>query len=229
MAVVSGAGDHAIPDFFSGEIEHFILVQFDNNVGQRNVEPVNSTPGGQTKTSFLLRGTTHPSTNTLRLDASALPSDTSITVRIAHSITDQAKNISGFVLADKNTHWSILSLAGGVKGVISDFPLNANDEKSVFLEIDFSYQAEHLKRYSIVAGQDQDGVLAGQLTIEITAVKESEDYVYGNAQTRELHTLNCIYRQKMSSSNQIPFQTIKDGLARGYNGCAFCLPECNTD
>jgi hypothetical protein len=86
-----------------------------------------------------------------------------------------------------------------------------------------------MKRYPIVAGQDQDGVLAGQLTIEITAVKESEDYVYGNARSRELHTFSCIWRKQMSPKNQIPFQTIKDALARGYNGCRFCLPNYSSD
>ena len=103
----------------------------------------------------------------------------------------------------------------------------ANEEKGVTLEIDFSYKAEHLQRYPIVVGQEQDGVLAGQLTIEITAVKESEDYVYGNARSRELHTLHCAYREKMRPHNQVPFQAVKDALARGYNGCRFCLPDYN--
>jgi len=228
LAVVSGAGDRAISDIFSGEIDHSTLVRFDNNVGQRNVKPVPSTPGGKTKTSFLIRGTTLPSTNSLRLDASTLPPDTKISVRVARTITDQAAGLSGFILREQNSRWSTLSLAGGAVGTIDEFSLAIYEEKSVTLDIDFSYQAEHLKRYPIVAGQVQDGVLAGQLTIEITAVKESEDYVYGNARSRELHTFNCVYRKKMKPYNQLPFETIKDGLARGYNGCAFCLPEYNS-
>jgi hypothetical protein len=31
-------------------------------------------------------------------------------------------------------------------------------------------------RYPIAASQEQDGMISGRLTIEITAVKESEDY-----------------------------------------------------
>jgi hypothetical protein len=228
LAIVSGAGDHAIPSIFSGEIEHSLLVRFDNNVGQRNVKPAPSTPGGKTKASFMVRGTTHPSTNTLRLDASALPPDTKIKMRVARSVTDKASKLSGFVLDGQNSRWSTLTLAGGLVGTIADFPLDTNEDKDIALEIDFSYQAEHMKRYPLMAGQDQDGALAGRLTIEIIAVKESEDYVYGNVRSRELHTLSCIWRKRMSPHNQVPFQTVKEGLAHGYNGCAFCMPAQNT-
>ena len=231
LAVVKGTSDPTIADTVKakGAVDHWKLVRFDNNVGQRNVKPSSSTPGGKTKASFMVRGTTHPSTNTLRLDASALPPDTKITMRVARNITDKAGSLSGFVLDGQNNRWSTLTIAGGLVGAIAGFPLGTNEEKDVALEIDFSYQAEHMKRYPIVAGQDQDGVLAGQLTIEITAVKESEDYVYGNARSRELHTFSCIWRKQMSPKNQIPFQTIKDALARGYNGCRFCLPNYSSD
>lgn len=114
-------------------------------------------------------------------------------------------------------------------GAIVGFPLVAGEERHITIEIDFSYQAEHMKRYPIVASQEQDGLIAGRLTIEITAVKESEEYVYGNVRSRELHTLNCAYRKAMSPKKLVPFQTVKDALARGYNGCAFCLPAYNSD
>jgi hypothetical protein len=230
LAVVKGSTDPTIADDVKakGAVDHWKLVRFDNNVGQRNVEPKESTPGGKTKTSFLVRGTTHPSSNTIRLDASTLPPDTKIAVRVARTITDQAASLSGLVLQSKNERWSTFSLKGGL-GLIENFPLGSNEERSVTLEIDFSYQAEHLKRYSIVAGQLQDGVLAGQLTIEITAVKEADDYFYGNTRSRELHTLNCTFRKAMNPRNQVPFQTVKYALARGYNGCRYCLPEYSSD
>ncbi len=227
LAVVSGPGDHAIPDIYSGQLEHGLLVRFDNNVGQRNVKPAPCTPGGKTKTSFLVWGTTHPSINTLYVDASPLPPDTKIAVRVPRSMIDQTNSLTGFVLKSQNTRWSTLALPGGTMGTVIGFPLATNEAKQVTIEIDFSYQAEHLKRYPIVASQEQDGVVAGRLTIEITAVKESEDFVYGNMRTHELHTLNCVFRQAISPHNQVPFQTIKDALARGYNGCVFCLPQYN--
>ncbi|MEA3335600.1 MAG: hypothetical protein U9R25_06785, partial [Chloroflexota bacterium] len=62
----------------------------------------------------------------------------------------------------------------------------------------------------------------------ITAVKESEDYVYGNPRSMELHTIHCPYWPRISQKNKIPFARVQDGLARGYDGCAFCLPAYNT-
>jgi hypothetical protein len=229
LAIVSGPGDHAIPDIYSGQLEHGLLVRFDNNVGQRNVKPAPSTPGGKTKMSFVVWGTTHPSLNTLHIDTSPLPLDTKIAVRVARTMTDQADSLTGFVLKNQNTKWSTLALSGGAVGAVVGFPLASTEPKHVTIEIDFSYQAEHLKRYPIIVSQEQDGVAAGRLTIEITAVKESEDYVYGNIRSREVHTLDCVFRKAMSPRNQVPFQNIKDALARGYNGCAFCLPAYNSD
>ncbi|GEM_PF-2248221 len=229
LAIVSGPGDHAIPDIYSGQIEHGLLVRYDNNVGQRNVTPAPSTPGGKTKTSFLIRGTTHLSSNTLELDAALLPPDTKIALRLARNITDSAKTLTGFVVTDRNSRWTTLALPGGVVGAIASFSLDAGEERSVHLEIDFSCHAEHLKRYPIIASQEQDGMMAGRLTIEITAVKESEDYFYGNSSTQELHTFDCGYRKMMNRSHQVPFETIKAALARGYNGCAFCLPAYDAD
>ena len=229
LAIVSCPGDRAIPDIYSGQIEHGLLVRFDNNVGQRNVKPAPSTPGGHTKTSFLMRGTTHPSVNTLKIDASPLPLDTKISVRVGRSIMDSAKSMLGFTVSEQNNRWTTLALVGGGVGVIAEFPLVTNEERGVHLEIDFSYEGEHLKRYPIVASQEQDGVIAGRLTIEITAVKESEDYVYGNSNTHEVHALGCEFRKMMSPHHQVPFQTIKDALARGYNGCRYCLADYSTD
>jgi hypothetical protein len=228
LAIVSGPGDHTIPDVYNGKLEHGLLVRYDNNVGQRNVSPQNSVPGGKTKTSFLVRGTTQPSTNNLSIDASALPSDTKIQLRVLRRLTNQASGLSGFTLSSQNSCWSTLDLAGGIVGVIEDFPLSTNDQTSATLTIDFSYEAEHLHLYPIVASQEQDGRSVGRLTIEITAVKETEDYVYGNPRSWELHTVYCPFWSRISQRNKIPFATIQDGLARGYNGCAFCLPEHDT-
>lgn len=229
LAIVSGPGDHAIPDIYSGQLEHGLLVRYDNNVGQRNVQPYPSTPGGKTKTAILVRGTTHPSINSLVLDASALPPDTEITMRVRRKWIDKTGSLNGFGFGETNTIWASVYLSGGKVGSILDFPLDSNEVRSALIEIDFSYQAEHLKRYPIMVSQEQDGVAAGRLTIEITAVKESEDYVYGNVRSRELHIWDCSYRRAMKPCNQVPFQTIQEALARGYNGCSFCLPEYNNE
>jgi Zn-dependent metalloprotease len=228
FAIVDGVSDPAIAKQLKGSVDHWKLVRYDNNVGQVNVAPQSSVPGGKTKTSFLVRGTVYSSLNQLTVDASALPSDTHIEMHLARRLTDQAAGLSGFILSSQNTRWSTLTLPGGQVGAINDFPLEAYDQKSVTLMVDFSYQAEHLHRYPIIVTQTQEGQISGRLTIEITAVKETEDFVYGNPNSMELHTIHCPLWSRIAQHHKIPFMTVKDGIVRGYNGCAFCLPEYNT-
>ena len=228
FAIVSGPGDHSIADCYDGSLQHSLLVQYDNNVGQRNVSPQNSFPGGKTKTTFLVRGSTAPSINRLSLDATALPPDSTIELRWPRRIANRAGTITGFLLRSQNPRWTVMQLAGGVEGVIQDLPLKEREAVALALTVDFSYQAEHLRVYPIIASQWQDGSLAGRLTIQITAVKDSEDYLYGNPRTHELHTIHCPLWNKISPRNKLPFATIKAARAHGFEGCHFCLPQYDT-
>jgi len=123
---------------------------------------------------------------------------------------------------------STLVLQGGDTGVLDGFPLPANDRVPVELLIDFSHQADHLKVYPLVASQFQDGALAGRLTVQITAVKEFEDFFFANPRSREVHISTCSFWPRLGSGSKVPYLTLQDALNRGYDGCAFCLPASNT-
>ncbi|MEA3338018.1 MAG: M20/M25/M40 family metallo-hydrolase, partial [Chloroflexota bacterium] len=205
LAIASAPADHSLPEIYSGQLDHSLLVRYDNNVGQRNVSPQNAVPGGKTKTSFLVRGGMTPSSNTLSIDASQLPEDTDIQLRVPVWLATTSVTSHHVTSVSQNSRWVRLALPGGKKGQLIDFPLDVLQQGTVTMEIDFSHQAEHLKVYPIIIGQEQDGVLTGQLTIEITAVKESEDYVYGNPRSMELHTIHCPYWPRISQKNKIPF------------------------
>lgn len=228
LAIVSGTDDHAVPDVYSGRLNHGLLVRYDNNVGQRNVSPHNSVPGGKTKVALVLRGGTASTTNRLSLDATALPADTAIELKILRRITDGANTISNFTTSSGSSLWSRLNLAGGTEGVIDGFPLATDEQVTATLTVDFSLQAEHLQVYPLVVGHHQDGTAAGRLTVSITAVKELEDYVFGNPRSGELHVVSCPFWSRIGQHNKVPYQTVQDGLARGYNGCAFCLGDYDT-
>lgn len=217
-----------MPDVYSGRLNHGLLVRYDNNVGQRNVSPHMSVPGGKTKVGLVLRGGTTATVNHFELDATALPADTSIELKILRRITDGAASVSGFTPGPRSSLWSRLQLAGGSTGAIDGFPLAADDRAAATVTVDFSHQAVHLQRYPIEVSHEQDGTAAGRLTVDITAVKELEDYVFGNPRSGELHVVACPFWARISQSNKIPYRTVQDGLARGYNGCAFCLPSFDT-
>ncbi|NTW83609.1 MAG: hypothetical protein HGB36_09630 [Chlorobiaceae bacterium] len=229
LAIVRSLDDLSIVDSVIGPVDHWKIVRFDNNVGQRNVSPVNAMPGGKTKTSIIIRGSNHLTTNDLSIDAKALPSDTGIEVKVARSIVDNAAEISSFTKKKKSERTSLLTMSGGHEGLIRQFPLSTNAESTITITVDFSINAEHLKVYPVIVSQFQDGQLAGRYTIEITAVKEAEDWVYGNRNTKELHRYNCEFFKKMNRRNAVPFARASDGIIRGYNGCIYCMKEIDSD
>ena len=183
--------------------------------------------GGKTKATIFMRGGLAASTNRLLLDASAMPPDTKIQVRTLRRVVDPATR-QDLALGDQTPVWSTLSMTGGKVGEINGFPLKKDDRVSVELTIDFSHQGQHLKVYPLVCTQEQDAEVAGRITIEITAVKELEDFVFANPRSGELHVSTCQFWPKIGPGNKIPYQSIEEGLARGYNGCAYCLPEHDT-
>lgn len=226
LAVVSCQGDHAIPDVYHGRLDHSLLVRYDNNIGQRNVSPWTSFPGGKTRVSVMLRGDTIASTNTVAIDADDFPGDTIIEVRVPRRLADQG-TASGLTVDRQNSRWCYFHLDESFHGTLAGFSLDASEQAAVTLRIDISLEAVHGEVYPLTVSQLRRDTVVGRYRVEITAVKESEDYVYGNCRSRELHTLHCPFFSIMSAANVRPFDTVRTGRLRGYNGCAFCLPEYN--
>jgi hypothetical protein len=81
----------------------------------------------------------------------------------------------------------------------------------------------------LIATQIQDGQVAGRLTMQITAVKELEDFFFGNPRSREAHISTCPFWPKLGPFSRVPYPRLQDLTARGYNGCVYCLPEADTD
>jgi hypothetical protein len=228
FAIASGMEDHAITDIYSGRLDHGLLVRYDNNVGQRNVAPQHSVPGGRSKATFIVYGDTIPSLNTITLDASAFPLDTHIETRIPEAFIRLANQVNGLSVSRSNSRWIYMKLLGGEIGTIQDFPLDAGEKGNVAVTIDFSYTAIHKQVFPFQATQLREGRIAGRYTIEITSIKETKDFVFGNPRSSELHTVECPFWDMISQKNKVPFERISEGIARGYNGCIFCLPEYNT-
>ena len=224
LAVVSTPQDLAVPDVYPGELNHGLLVRYDNNVGQRNVSPQLAVPGGTVSVALTLRGGVDATRNAVQLDASALPADTVITLRVPSRLIEASAALIGFRVAERTARWTRLTLPGGRVGRMGDFALTADARAALTLTVDFGALAEHLRRYPLVFSQSQQGQPAGKLTVDITAVIEAEDFVFGNRRSRELHRADCAFRAQMNPRNTVPFQRRTDALARGYNDCAHCLP-----
>ena len=228
LAIASGVNDPSVAPQLIGSVPHWKLVRFDNNVGQRNVAPIHMPLGAEFRVSLKAHGAARQSTNELRLNAAAFPADTAIQVRVPNSVGDSAQ-LKELTPVGRNSRFTTLSLKGGATGVIDAFRLRARQDINVALTFNFSVHATHLERYPLIATQRQDDQLAGQLTLEVIAVKDPEDFVYGNTRSKELHTVNCPFWPRFLNRNKRAFVNIKEGLALGYNGCAFCLADHHTD
>jgi zinc metalloprotease ZmpB len=187
------------------------------------VNPQMSVPGGKTKASMTIHGGLERSTNTLQIDTTALPADSRVEVRTLTRLIDAA-TLSDLAPLKAGAVRSTLQAAGGVDAGMADFPLAASEDATLDLLIDFSHNAEHLRTYPLVVSQWQDGRLVGRVTVDIVAIKELEDYFFGNPRSGEIHVTTCPFWPALGPGSKIPFVRVEDAVARGYNGCAYCLP-----
>jgi zinc metalloprotease ZmpB len=58
--------------------------------------------------------------------------------------------------------------------------------------------------------------------------RHADDYFFGNPRSGELHVSSCPFWPHMNTARLQAFETAADAVARGYNGCFFCLPEHDT-
>ncbi len=231
LAIASGVNDPSVVPQFIGSVPHWMIVRFANNAGQRNVAPIrvpSPRSGARARTRVGLCGIVGRSNNRFRLDVTRFPRDTTVRITVPNSVPDYSR-MTNFAPLFRNARFSTLALKGGNAGVIDNLKLRSRQAINMTLTFDFSVEANLDQRYPLVATQWQDGQLAGQLNLDVIAVKDPEDFVYGNVRTRELHTVKCAFWPLFSDRNKRAFGSIREGVALGYNGCAYCLPEHHTD
>lgn len=206
-------------------IDHSMLVRFDNNVGQRNVAPVLAAPGAKTKMGLMIRGLEEKGEHSVRIDAAQLPTDTVIRARLANGV--MATGHTDMTVETRDDRFTTLVLDGGGAGVLENLVIRANGSFVLTLSVDFSFEAAHLMRYPVRVEQLHAGAVVGAYTIELTAVKDLEDFFFGNPRSGELHVSICPLWPRINKPRLQTFERVSDAQARGYNGCRFCLPEAD--
>ena len=168
--------------------------------------PVASVPGGKTKVAFVVRGGLRRTTNSLTLDADALPEDTTITVRTLSRIVDGSQ-LDNLAASSTGSVWTQLEMKGATVAEIGGFELATNDLVTVEVTTDFSLNAEHLKKYPIIVTHLQEFEVAGRMTIEISVREGARGLgVRRPARTRELHVSSCPFWHQLRPRNKVPFQ-----------------------
>jgi zinc metalloprotease ZmpB len=209
------------------EIDHSYLIRFDNNVGQRNVEPILMAPGAMAMASVSMHGVDRDGLHRLIVDAAELPADTRVRVRIATSLVGAGS--TDMETTSTGDRYTVLGLSGASIGEVRGFRLQPSQRSVVQVTVDFSHEAQHGHMYPLTIRQLLDGEMVGAYTLELTAVKELDDYFFGNPRSFELHVTTCPLWEKLNRPRLKTFATAADALARGYNGCRFCLSEIDTD
>ncbi|MFD3565991.1 hypothetical protein [Streptomyces sp. NPDC058667] len=162
-----------------------------------------------------------------KFDATAMPSDTRITVRTLSLIVEHS-DLTDIRVTETGAIRSTSEVTGGTTASIEGFRLAAHDHVSADITLGFSHQGEHLTDYPLIATQVRDGQVAGRMTMEITAIKDLDECVRGNPRSLELHISTCPFWDRMTQGNKIPFAYVEKAVAWGYNGCAYCLPDVDT-
>lgn len=212
-----------VPAGTAAALDHSLLVRFDSNVGQRNVAPVLAMPGGRIQMGLTVRGLELAGRHSISIDVERLPGDTRVTTRLATGLLRDAA--TDMKVERKDKRFTTLVMHGGSVNGVKDIPIAANGSFVLTLGVDSSFEAKHLEQYPIRIEQLFEGAVVGAYTVALTAIKELEDYFFGNPRSSELHVSTCPLWPKITTSRLRAFETVEDATARGYNGCRFCLPE----
>lgn len=213
----------SVPAGTAAPLDHSLLVRFDNNVGQRNVAPILAAPGAKMKMGLTIRGLETTGRHSVMIDARELPRDTRVQARVPNGVLDSGN--TDMAVGKSDDRFTTLNLDGGRNGTLKEVEIDANGSFVLNLTVDFSFEADHLRQYPMRVRQVHDDALVGAYTIELTAVKDLEDFFFGNPHSGELHVTTCPLWPKINKPKLVTFERVADAQARGYNGCRFCLPE----
>jgi len=209
---------HTVDDFYN-------LIRVRNNVTWKNFDVENYFADSTSSFDFLIRGWPRIAYKSdLEIDASLLPADAKVQLRILKRLTSGASLQNLTMVKQTQTHVVFEASTHG-HSAIRQMPLNPSDQSAatVFLT---TTKATPDGAYQFAVIQSIDGKEVGRITRRLNIGK----YPYmGNNATLEVHVAACEWAAKIGARHKVAFQDTTRASWLGYNGCAFCLPELDTD
>lgn len=208
---------HTIDDFYN-------LIRSRNNATWKNFDVANLFAGSIHSLKFQIRG--WPGTayeSDLEIDLSAFAAGCGAELKVLTRLAEGAKLER---LAKKGTSGSktIFTAQAGGQAAIRGMPLKPGDKSEAILELTIPDNLP-AGAYPVSARQLVGGKEIGRVTQRLMI----GTYPYlANPRTMEVHVSNCEWAAKVGWRHRIPYNNLQDALNRGYNGCAYCLPEYNT-
>lgn len=227
IALLSNAQDPA-PDLNSvtNSASFTQLIRENNNVTWKNFDVDNLFGGGYANVEFQVQGWPRVSSvSDLELDLSALPPGVNADLKIVKRITESA-NPENMNQDHESTLFVQYKLDCNGICALRQMNLNPSDNTKATLTIQIPEDAVD-GVYDVWVRQVIDNHEVGRITRRIAI----GDHPYvGNRNTRELHIRGkCIWEKMMSGKNRVAFSDPDTAVNKGYNGCAYCMPEINTD
>lgn len=227
IGILSNAQDPA-PDLSSitDSTSFRQLIRENNNVVWKNFDVEDMFGGGFAHVEFQIQGWPRVHCiSDLELDLSELPDGCKASIKIVKRIT-QNSTLVNMQPMDESALYVQLKLGKDPLSAIRHMELKPSDNTEAILFIELPEDAPD-GVYDFWIRQMVDGREVGRISRRIAI----GDHPYvGNRNTKELHINGkCNWIRKMSPTNRVAFRDIERAIHQGYNGCATCMPEIDTD
>jgi hypothetical protein len=209
---------HNIDDYYN-----FILAS--NNSTWKNFDVVDVFANSVTNMEFAIQGWPKIKLSAdLAIDLSKLPKYMAAKLRILKRLSSTAKTENAKLVTESSLYQQF-ELAPGKQAFLRGMNIKPSDKCQAYLEITIPDTAKD-GNYRLSVAQLVDGKEMGRVT-QMLAVGDHP--FMGNRRTLEVHVPDCEWAAKTSGHNKVAYESIERALKHGYNGCAYCLPEYNTD
>ncbi len=202
------------------------LIRNNNNVVWKNFDVEDMFGGSYVHVEFQVQGwpRVHCKSD-LELDLSALPQGTEGYLKIVKRISESSSQ-HNMTKQDESQLYLGYKVDCNNTAALRQMPLEPSDNTEATLTIQLPENAPD-GVYDIWIRQVIDNQEVGRISRRI-AIGE-HPYV-GNRNTKELHLRGqCDWEKKMSAKNRVAFKDPTIAVNQGYNGCANCMPEIDTD
>jgi hypothetical protein len=203
-------------------------VRWEDNLAWKNVNIKDMLPDSRTTMEFYVAGVSGASsTADLHIDRSGLPAGGSVKLKIPSRYLDgsTAVNLQEVWRSPRGRVCQV-EVTSNNTADLTGIRLNPGENTLVRLEVALPEEAVDGELYPVFVEQRVNGTLTGRVTL-MTRTVGTPAYI-ANRDSLEIHLPNCEWAKKIARRNKIPYDDLDAALRRGYNGCAFCLPQYDT-
>lgn len=201
----------------------------DNNVAQRNMNPVDSIPNGTEGMIFFVNGLSESSSvGDLEIDITRYPKRGTVRLKLPRRYTDEGEKLKYIRVVERTTRKSEVQVTTTKIGKIKGIPLRAGEKSRVSMKCILPHGVGNEQVYPIIITQKIDGKEVGRVVLWISILVAPPYIANRNPKSMELHVADCIWVDKIRDYNKIPVRSLDDFLKIGYDGCFYCLKEYHT-